>query len=69
MPLKTLALAGAFSLLATGAYAECAYQNETPLKSLTAGFEAYIAKPITVKTFLATIARLLGESSAACEAK
>ena len=29
---------------------------------LTAGFEAYIAKPITVKTFLATIAELMGES-------
>ncbi len=43
MPLKTLALAGAFSLLATGAYAGCAYQNETPLKSLTAGFEAWKA--------------------------
>lgn len=31
---------------------------------LTAGFEAYIAKPITVKSFLATIARLLGEGPA-----
>ncbi|WP_298565146.1 extracellular solute-binding protein [uncultured Aliiroseovarius sp.] len=40
---KKLALAGALSVMATGAWAECAYENTTPLKSLSAGFEAWKA--------------------------
>ena len=43
MFLKKIALAGAFSLLATGAYAGCAFENSVPVKSLTAGFEAWKA--------------------------
>lgn len=43
MALRTLIVAGAFSLLATAAYADCAYQNDTSVKSLTAGFEAWKA--------------------------
>ncbi|MEM7696259.1 MAG: extracellular solute-binding protein [Pseudomonadota bacterium] len=41
MKLKTLLAASAISLFATGAYAQCAFENETPVKSLTAGFEAW----------------------------
>jgi ABC-type glycerol-3-phosphate transport system substrate-binding protein len=40
MFLKPLALAGAMALAATGA-AACDFQNTVPLKSLTAGFEAW----------------------------
>ncbi|WP_299599253.1 extracellular solute-binding protein [uncultured Tateyamaria sp.] len=43
MYLKKLALAGAVSLLGTTAFAACSYENEVPLKSLTAGFEAWKA--------------------------
>lgn len=43
MYLKKLALAGAVSLMGTSAFAACAYQNEVPLKSLSAGFEAWKA--------------------------
>ncbi len=47
MYLKKLALAGAVSLsgmlMSTGAYAACAYENTVPLKSLSAGFEAWKA--------------------------
>ncbi len=41
--LKKLALAAAMSLLASGAYAACSFSHSTPLKSLTAGFEAWKA--------------------------
>lgn len=40
MTLKHLLLAGAASLLGTGALA-CSYENTVPLKSLSAGFEAW----------------------------
>jgi ABC-type glycerol-3-phosphate transport system substrate-binding protein len=43
MYMKKLALAGAVSLLGTSAFAACAYENTVPLKSLTAGFEAWKA--------------------------
>ncbi len=43
MYLKQLTLAGALSLLGTGAFAACAYENTVPLKSLSAGFEAWKA--------------------------
>ncbi|WP_415402078.1 ABC transporter substrate-binding protein [Tateyamaria sp. SN3-11] len=43
MYLKKLALAGAVSLMGTSAFAACAYENTVPLKSLTAGFEAWKA--------------------------
>ncbi len=38
---KKIMLAGAVSLLSTGAWAGCAFENTAPLKSLTAGFEAW----------------------------
>ncbi|MEM1398370.1 MAG: extracellular solute-binding protein [Pseudomonadota bacterium] len=41
--IKKIALAGAISLVSTAAWADCAYQNETPLKMLSAGFEAWKA--------------------------
>ena len=43
MYLKKLALAGAVSLLGTTAFAACSYENDVPLKSLSAGFEAWKA--------------------------
>lgn len=43
MYLKKLALAGAVSLMGTSAFAACSYENTVPLKSLTAGFEAWKA--------------------------
>lgn len=36
-------MAGAVALAATGASAQCAFENDTPIKSLTAGFEAWKA--------------------------
>ncbi|MEM8555280.1 MAG: extracellular solute-binding protein [Pseudomonadota bacterium] len=42
MLLKPLLLAGSVSVLATGAFA-CAFENATPIKSLSAGFEAWKA--------------------------
>ena len=41
--LKRLALAGAISLMAAGAYAGCAFENQTPIKMLSAGFPAWKA--------------------------
>ena len=41
--LKKLALAGVISLSATGAWAACAFQNQVPVKSLSAGFAAWKA--------------------------
>lgn len=43
MFLKNVLLASAVSLSATGAFAACAFENTVPLKSLTAGFEAWKA--------------------------
>ncbi|WP_420585064.1 ABC transporter substrate-binding protein [Ruegeria sp.] len=43
MKLKTLLMAGAMSIGATGAWADCAFENDVPLKSLSAGFEAWKA--------------------------
>ena len=43
MFLKKIALAGAISLLGSGAWAACAFENTVPLKSLSAGFEAWKA--------------------------
>ncbi|WP_299297971.1 extracellular solute-binding protein, partial [uncultured Tateyamaria sp.] len=43
MYLKKLALAGVVSLMGTSAFAACAYENDVPLKSLSAGFEAWKA--------------------------
>ncbi|MEO0632808.1 MAG: extracellular solute-binding protein [Pseudomonadota bacterium] len=43
MYLKKLALAGAVSLMGSTAFAACAYENDVPLKSLSAGFEAWKA--------------------------
>ncbi|MEM8550852.1 MAG: extracellular solute-binding protein [Pseudomonadota bacterium] len=41
MGLKTLLAATAMSLIATAAVADCAFQNDTTVKSLSAGFEAW----------------------------
>lgn len=41
--LKKLALAGTLSLFATGAWAGCAFENQTPIKMLSAGFAAWKA--------------------------
>lgn len=43
MYVKRLALAGAMSLAATGAYAECSFENTTSVTMLSAAFEAWIA--------------------------
>lgn len=43
MKLRTILLAGAISALAGAASAECAFENTVPLRSLTAGFEAWKA--------------------------
>ena len=40
---KKLAVAGTLSLLATGAWAGCAFENQTPVKMLSAGFAAWKA--------------------------
>ncbi|MDH3664243.1 MAG: extracellular solute-binding protein [Alphaproteobacteria bacterium] len=41
--LKKIMLAGAMSLAATSAFAECAFENDVPIKTLSAGFEAWKA--------------------------
>lgn len=41
MYLKKLALAGAITLLSTTAWAGCAFENTVPVKSFSAGFEAW----------------------------
>ena len=43
MKLKTILMAGAMSAVANAGAAECAFENEVPLRSLTAGFEAWKA--------------------------
>ena len=43
MFLKRILLAGAVSLMGSAAFAACSYENEVPLKSLSAGFEAWKA--------------------------
>lgn len=42
MPTRRIALAGAFALLSsTAAWAACAFQNDVPIRSLSAGFQAW----------------------------
>ncbi len=43
MKLKTILMAGAMSLATSTAWAACSFENEVPLKSLSAGFEAWKA--------------------------
>lgn len=43
MFLKRIVLAGAISLLGSAAFAACSFENEVPIKSLSAGFEAWKA--------------------------
>ncbi len=43
MKLKTLILAGAMSVASGAAWAACSFENTVPLKSLSAGFEAWKA--------------------------
>ncbi|MFK7879996.1 ABC transporter substrate-binding protein [Roseobacter sp.] len=43
MFLKKIALAGAISLMGSAAFAACSYENTVPIKSLSAGFEAWKA--------------------------
>ncbi len=43
MFLKKIALAGAFSVMGTAAFAACSFENTVPVKSLSAGFEAWKA--------------------------
>lgn len=43
MYLRKIVLAGIFALMGTTAMAACAFRNEVPLKSLSAGFEAWKA--------------------------
>lgn len=43
MALKQLALAGAISLIGSAVFADCAFENDVPVKSLSAGFEAWKA--------------------------
>ncbi len=43
MIFKKLALAGAMALLSSAAYADCAFENTVPVKSISAGFEAWKA--------------------------
>jgi len=43
MNMRTIILAGAVSLLSTGAYAACDFENTVQVKSLSAGFEAWKA--------------------------
>ena len=43
MYLKKIALAGVVSLMGTTAWGACAFENTTPIKSLSAGFEAWKA--------------------------
>lgn len=43
MKLKTILMAGAMSIAASGAWAACSFENDVSLKSLSAGFEAWKA--------------------------
>ncbi len=43
MLLKRIAIAGAFTLMASGAWAGCTFENKVPVKSLSAGFQAWKA--------------------------
>ncbi|TMM49464.1 ABC transporter substrate-binding protein [Sulfitobacter sabulilitoris] len=43
MYLRNLVVSGAISLMGTGAFAACSYENETPVSMLSAGFEAWKA--------------------------
>ncbi|RVT85714.1 extracellular solute-binding protein [Rhodobacteraceae bacterium CCMM004] len=41
MTMRTLALAGTMALMGSASYAACAFENETEVKMLSAGFEAW----------------------------
>ena len=41
MKIKSLVLAGMLTMASTAAWADCAFENTVPVKSLTAGFEAW----------------------------
>ena len=43
MYFKRIALAGAVSIMGSGAFAACVYENKTPISMLSAGFEAWKA--------------------------
>ncbi|MEL6587111.1 MAG: ABC transporter substrate-binding protein, partial [Pseudomonadota bacterium] len=43
MLIKKIALAGVFAVSASSAALACSFQNEVPVKSLSAGFEAWKA--------------------------
>ncbi|MEM9031187.1 MAG: ABC transporter substrate-binding protein, partial [Pseudomonadota bacterium] len=43
MKLKTMLLTGALLAASGAAWADCAFENTTPIKSLSAGFEAWKA--------------------------
>ena len=43
MNIRTIALAGAFTLMTSSAFAACGFQNDVEVKSLSAGFEAWKA--------------------------
>lgn len=43
MKLRSILMAGAMSIAASGAWAACSFENDVPLKSLSAGFEAWKA--------------------------
>jgi len=43
MNIRTIALAGAMTLIASSAFADCAFENDVEVKSLSAGFEAWKA--------------------------
>ena len=43
MNIRPIALAGMMSLMGSGAWAACAYENTVPLSSMSAGFEAWKA--------------------------
>lgn len=43
MKLKTILMAGAMTMVTSTAWAACSFENTVPLKSLSAGFEAWKA--------------------------
>lgn len=43
MFLKRIVLASAMTLMGSAAFAACSYENEVPIRSLSAGFEAWKA--------------------------
>ena len=43
MHIRPIALAGMMTLMGSGAWASCAFENTVPLSSMSAGFEAWKA--------------------------